>query len=877
MAPLLHCPSCGIEAQPGNRFCPACGFAITSPTALTTGSAAPGLAPAIARRISSDSIPVGGFTPGAILAGRYRVIGLLGRGGMGEVYRADDLKLGQPVALKFLPRVLAEDPVRRERFFAEVRITRQLAHPNICRVYDIAEFEGQHFLSMEYIDGEDLASLIQRIGHLSNEKALDIARQLVAGLAAAHDRGVLHRDLKPANIMLDGRGRVRITDFGLAVASGEEAESAEMYGTPAYMAPEQFAGKGASVRSDIYALGLILYEIYCGRKVFTAATLAELREQKETLTPSAPSEIRQGIDPIVERVIVRCLDRDPRGRPASAAQLAATLPGGDPLAAALAAGETPSPEMVAAAGGREGMRPALAWAMLALVALGTIAAVLLGERTNLLLRVNPPKPPDALEELARGYIRSAGYAEQPADTARGFLAPGGTLPENIDRSLSLFFWYRQSPRPIQRVPAPLFLFNPITPASPPLNYSREILIALDTAGRLRTLRVVPPQRAPPSKSGQKPDWSALFTAAGLDVAAWSPAEPQWNPDFFADTQVAWTGSVPEAPGVPVRIEAAAYDGKPVSFVVVYPWFTDGRMASAGSVGLQSGVGLATLFLVVGAAALLARRNLRLGRGDRRGAARLTVFAIGLTVLMWLLQEHHVATAWEILLILVQAGFALLMGSVVWLVYVAFEPFIRRLWPHVLISWNRLLAGEWRDPVLGRDVLAGCAAGVAMAFLQHLSTFLRGSIATPLADALSGTGSLLSQVAVLSLLVGTLFTFLSVLLLVFLRIVLRRDWLAVLAYLAVRTAPALGGESVLLPVFALTREAIFVFILLRFGVAGGMAMGCVLGFLQLYPITFDTSAWYAGGGYFALALVAAVALYGFRTALGSRRILDLPDS
>jgi serine/threonine protein kinase len=166
--------------------------------------------PHVARIISSDSIPAGGFTPGTILADRYRIIGLLGRGGMGEVYRADDLKLGQPVALKLLPQKLAEDPVRRERFFAEVRITRQLSHPNICRVYDIGEIDGRHFLSMEYIDGEDLSSLLKRIGHLTNEKALDIARQLAAGLAAAHERGVLHRDLKPANIMLDGHGRVRI-------------------------------------------------------------------------------------------------------------------------------------------------------------------------------------------------------------------------------------------------------------------------------------------------------------------------------------------------------------------------------------------------------------------------------------------------------------------------------------------------------------------------------------------------------------------------------------------------------------------------------------------------------------------------------------------
>jgi serine/threonine-protein kinase len=233
-----------------------------------------------ARHISSSSVPAGGFTPGTILTGRYRVIGLLGRGGMGEVYRADDLKLGQPVALKFLPKALAADPVRRERFFAEVRITRQLSHPNICRVYDIAEVDGQHFLSMEYIDGEDLASLIKRIGHLSNEKALDIARQLAAGLAAAHERGVLHRDLKPANIMIDGHGRVRITDFGLAVAAGDETQLAEVLGTPAYMAPEQFEGKGATVRSDIYALGLVLYEIYSGRKAFTAPTIAELRARK---------------------------------------------------------------------------------------------------------------------------------------------------------------------------------------------------------------------------------------------------------------------------------------------------------------------------------------------------------------------------------------------------------------------------------------------------------------------------------------------------------------------------------------------------------------------------------------------------------------------
>ena len=351
---LIQCPSCSAEVPTESRFCLSCGEAISLSKIATVAPQHIPVSPPRVGRLSSDSIPVGGFTPGSILADRYRIIGLLGRGGMGEVYRADDLKLGQPVALKFLPSV-ASDPVRRERFFAEVRITRQLAHPNICRVYDIEEFEDQPFLSMEYIDGEDLASLIKRIGYLTNQKALEITRQLVAGLAAAHDRGVLHRDLKPANIMIDGHGRVRITDFGLAIAAEDESQALEMFGTPAYMAPEQFAGKGASVRSDIYALGLILYEIYCGKKVFSAPTIPELREQKEGLTPTAPSEIREGIDPIVERLIMRSLERDPRNRPASVAQLAVALPGGDPLAAALAAGETPSPEMVAASGLKEGV------------------------------------------------------------------------------------------------------------------------------------------------------------------------------------------------------------------------------------------------------------------------------------------------------------------------------------------------------------------------------------------------------------------------------------------------------------------------------------------------------------------------------------------
>src|SRR5215471_249182 len=183
------------------------------------------------------------FAPGAVLAQRYRIVYLLGRGGMGEVYRADDLVLGQPVALKFLP---AASDAALSRFRNEVRTARQVSHPNVCRVYDIGEADGLTYLSMEYVDGEDLASLLRRIGRLPQEKALEIARQLCAGLAAAHEKGVIHRDLKPANIMLDGRGQVRVTDFGIAGVAEQIRDVRS--GTPAYMSPEQLAQASGTAR-----------------------------------------------------------------------------------------------------------------------------------------------------------------------------------------------------------------------------------------------------------------------------------------------------------------------------------------------------------------------------------------------------------------------------------------------------------------------------------------------------------------------------------------------------------------------------------------------------------------------------------------------------
>ena len=240
------------------------------------------------------------FPPGTQLTERYRIVGRLGKGGMGEVYRADDLKLGQSVALKFLSEKLAEDEASLRRLHDEVRIAREIAHPSVCRVYDIGEADGVPFITMEYVDGEDLSILLRRIGRFPTDRAVQVARQVCAGLAAAHDKGVLHRDLKPANVMIDGRGRVRITDFGIAALADQMEGRSVQAGTPAYMAPEQLAGREVTIQSDIYSLGLILYEIFTGKEAFHAETLAQVQNLRES-GPTTPSSHVPDMDPVAEQ------------------------------------------------------------------------------------------------------------------------------------------------------------------------------------------------------------------------------------------------------------------------------------------------------------------------------------------------------------------------------------------------------------------------------------------------------------------------------------------------------------------------------------------------------------------------------------------------
>jgi Protein kinase domain len=851
---------------------------------------------------SAESIDTGGFAPGTVLSDRYRVIGLLGRGGMGEVYRADDLKLGQPVALKFLPEALANDAVARERFYSEIRLARQVSHPNVCRVYDVVDVEGRHCLSMEYVDGEDLGSLLKRIGRLPQDKTLEIARQLCAGLAAAHDRGVLHRDLKPSNVMIDGRGRVRITDFGLAVASGASVVEGETSGTPAYMAPEQLEGRGSTVQSDLYALGLVLYEISTGRKAFEGATLAELRRKHTQEPPKAPSKFVAGLDPAIERVILKCLEKDPRLRPSSALQVASALPGGDPLAAALAAGETPSPEMVAAAGEEGALRSSIAWTLLgAIFAVGFFIVSVSRFSTDLAL-APPGRSPDSLADRARDIVREFGYDENPADSAWWFSreydylryralhepSPKRVRELKLGEPGPLSFFYRQSPRLMVPLaarigPGPGWeLSGMVSSVDPPHEISGMVMVKLETSGRLRSFRAVPRELDEPRPPTSSIDWESVFREAGLDIRRFETTRLKWVPPTPYDIRAEWDGTSARHPEVPLHVTAAGYGGRLVYFASLGPWERPLRMELPFG-GFQSGIG--GVFLVTVVFALLiggvvfARRNIRLGRGDRRGALRISACVFGLLMLGWLLRAHHVPYPpgeWDLLT--KDLGGALFAAAFVWLSYMALEPYARRRWPDLLISWNRLLTGRFRDPLVGRDVLAGTLIGAAIAMLLHVSNALPAWFDLPGMTPIPPSRLLMRgarQAASFFLFRQAEAIFSAVIVMSFFVLlvsVLRRKWLAAVALGLVNIAAYLSGENLMVELpSALLSTVLFIVLVIRFGLVSLAVSQLVSSLLSYSPITFDFSQWYAARGLFALALFVGIALYGFRIALGRRPV------
>jgi serine/threonine-protein kinase len=828
---------------------------------------------------TSESIDDARFIPGDVLSDRYRIVGLLGRGGMGEVYRADDLKLKQPVALKFLPQSLTANAAALARFYREVSVARQISHRHVCRVYDIAEYEGQHFISMEFVRGEELSSLLKRIGRLPQDKAIEVARQLCAGLAAVHERGVLHRDLKPANIMLDEHGEVRITDFGIAALEVDQREA--MSGTPAYMSPEQLDGQELTAKSDIFSLGLVLYEIFTGKKAFEASTLNELLNlRRSDTTPTSPSQHVPELDPLVERVIFRCLEKDPAKRPHLALQVAAALPGGDPLAAALAAGETPSPEMVAAAPKQGGLKPAVAIALLASVIVLLASVAFLSRYTMLFRKVPLNKSPDVLRDRASELVKKFGYTAPAGDSAYGM----GTDREYLnyvhenDPSLSrwdklasgqpaaIYFWYRQSP-----IPFDVTTGAGVTENAPARDLPGMTTVTLDTLGRLRSFYAVPPAKSS-NNEAMMPDWSTLFNESGLDQAKFQAVTPVWTPPHESTARAAWDGTYPDQPELKIHVEAAAFEGKPVYFEIFDAWDQprdDQAYLARFRERALIFVLLAVFITVMLGSALLALRNLRLGRGDRKGAFRLAAFVSAIFFLRWLFTSHHVFTIYEAFNFISGIQIVLFWAFFFWVVYMAFEPFVRRRWPHRIISWSRLLAGGFRDPLVGRDILIGAVFGLGVIICNlYLANLVPQWLGHPPripwldhpATQLLGIRSFAH--AIIQQTFAALFqAFILLFFLLLMYIIVRRELAAAIAlWLIMAVTLSLTHETAAAVPFAALAAFLVIWLLYRYGLLALISAIFFLHLMIFYPITSDFSAWYAGD--FVLALIIALALVGF---------------
>jgi serine/threonine-protein kinase len=790
--------------------------------------------------------------------------------------------------LKFLPEPAGRDPRLIERLYGEVRLARQVSHPNVCRVYDVGELDGTPFISMEYVDGEDLKSLLRRIGRLPGDKAVEIARRLCAGLAAAHDKGVLHRDLKPGNIMIDGRGQVRIMDFGLARLA-EETRGAEMRtGTPAYMAPEQSAGREVSVRSDLYALGLVLFEMFTGKRAFP--------DDHNRAPIRSLSSTGNEVDPAVERIVLRCLDAEPRNRPASALPVAAALPHGDPLAEALAAGKTPPPDVVAAAEVTLEFEVRGASLCLALSLIGLAGAVLLTSESNRPVLKFFEHPPEVLAQNARDLAARFGYPEPPTDRAYGFsyaedlyrrlegnrswIAFSGVLTGGQPPTTS--FWYRQSPRYLDTLNAD----GVVSPYDPPPIFPGMLELTLDPHGRLLEFRAVPLQQ---DDSGSVPatDWNPLFAAAGLDPARFMAVRPMWNPRGVFDSRAAWSGSYAQNPSIPLRVEAALWQGHPVYFQVIWPWTSaeppylllpDAARAmpvlwqtSSAGHGIPS---IIAICCVLAAATLLAWGNYRRGRSDFRGASRLSRFAFVSSLLAYVLSAHHVPVALaEVGTLLRALGSAFLVAALYWGLYTALEPYLRRRWPETLIAWTRLLSGGLRDPLIGRQMLVGITTGAAMRtllagsqiVLAHGGFLVRPTFLAALTGTMPAANLMVSLSRAIPASLGGLFAFFL------LRSLLRRSWLAaaMLVSLIVFPTAYLSVWPAVTASFDLVVISLLLWVVAQFGVLAATIALFVEAFLASLPLTSDFSAWYAGSTWFALVILVGMALWSFRITLAGR--------
>ena len=546
--------------------------------------------------------------------------------------------------------------------------------------------------------------------------------------------------------------------------------------------------------------------------------------------------------------------------------------------------------MVAAAGEGVGLAPRVAVPLLAAVLLGLAAFVFLSVRDSALEQMRPPYSPEILSQKAREIVQRVGTTEQPADEAYDFFwdqhflnfaqkndKPAPRWNEILSqRPVPLHFWYRQSPYPLT---ADQFHDDLLTPGmvradDPAPILTGMISMVLDAQGSLLYLERIPAQKQRPAQDHAPVDWSPLFTAAGLDQSQFQSTEPLWTFLATSDTRAAWTGTWPGS-NRPLRVEAAALRGRPVAFSLIGPWTPADRMPARSSSANERGQFMifvvVSLAIAIGCWALV-RRNAKSGRGDEVGATRLATFVGAVQMILWLVRSHFNTSIGTFGMFLLAIATAVFYGFVIRTMYIALEPHVRRRWPQTIISSTAVLTGHWRDPIVGRDLLIGCALGAVIRAILAAIRFSPTDL-----PHLGATGTLLGFRSTLAVFVtsiphGIRETLMFFFIIFLLRVLLRNQWLACAGFTLLFSALTYlqSDHPIENGLLGVCIYGMISVVVLRFGLLAMSIYIFVDGLLGGIQPTLQTSAWYFGNTIFLLVCVLALAAWGFRTAIAGHK-------
>ena len=846
-APRLLCPMCNQPLAGSVATCPLCG-------------ASTGLA------VADDET----ILPGTLIAGRFRIGSLIDRGKMGAVYRADDLVLQMPVALKFPAAEIMLDPARREQVAEEVRLAGLVTHPNVCRTVDLFEHEGRVFFSMQWVEGRDLKFVLKSCRRFPEKRGLEIARQICDGLEAIHQAGLIHRDLKPSNILVDGDGHVRLTDFGIASVAG--AISNPRTGTLAYMAPEQIAGGEITHRTDVYTLGVVLYELFTGTSPFAGKSVDDIKKLQAEGTLPAPSSVVPGIDARIERVILKCLEEDPHKRPPSAGAVSAALLGEHGLTVRKIVDPQPIDPL-----------PLRRVVPIAMGTLAGFAAVwILSARLEVVNRVPLENSPDVLAARARDIARSLGYRDRSSTTASGFryedglltyfrghthgAAVAGDWPAIVAAAPTpVTFWLEENVGPLAWsffvLPARLTDLFPIPTGT--------VSVEVDPAGRLTRFSAwpTPADTSAPMDAGM--NWSIPFGLAGLDIGRFTDTGPRPRVGVLADAWSSWTGRYSNGLSLPVRIDAASYLGKVTYFEIVFPWTESRRPAVEPDPGWL----VVSAWLLLSLVACAAWYHCVSDTADLRGTWRvgLVVFLASLGSLLF-----H-ASYLTLELAVTAAVFDAVVASTA---YLAFEPWVRRHWPEAASAWQKVLAGGWDEVIVGRDILIGaCAASIGLVVRRtvHLAAVRLGAEPSiPAAglfgfaiENLGGWTSVASEVMTSILMSGQVLLFFLIFCVVrrFVSNARAASVLTLVALLLLVMPIHVARDNWLVGIDVLVDFAIMVAIMSRYGVFAAVVFGALSLIFNRSALTTDLRAWYGHSTVAALAVASIVTVASAWIAAG----------